>query len=92
MLLWGDVCNHYVASLQKPDWHVVFDMDKDAAVASRKKILGMVAAVPDRRIDLARDVADDPAPLEEDEELVAGADGEDREALEAFRTGAPYPR
>ncbi|MGI9520830.1 MAG: MBL fold metallo-hydrolase [Hyphomicrobiaceae bacterium] len=44
LLLWGDACNHYVASLQKPEWHVVFDMDKAAAVASRKKILDMAAA------------------------------------------------
>jgi len=44
LVLWADVCNHYVASLQKPEWHVVFDMDKDAAIASRKKILGMVTA------------------------------------------------
>lgn len=44
LVLWADACNHYVASLQKPDWHVVFDMDKDAAVAARKKLLGMVAA------------------------------------------------
>ncbi len=44
LLLWGDACNHYVASLQKPEWHVVFDMDKDAAIASRKKILDMAAA------------------------------------------------
>ena len=44
MVLWGDACNHYVASLQKPEWHVIFDMDKAMAVASRKKLLGMVAA------------------------------------------------
>jgi glyoxylase-like metal-dependent hydrolase (beta-lactamase superfamily II) len=44
LVLWADTCNHYVASLQKPDWHVVFDMDKEEAVAARKKILGMVAA------------------------------------------------
>ncbi|MEL6373529.1 MAG: MBL fold metallo-hydrolase [Pseudomonadota bacterium] len=44
LVLWADACNHYVASLQKPEWHVVFDMDKDAAIASRKKILDMVAA------------------------------------------------
>ncbi|MGI9410039.1 MAG: MBL fold metallo-hydrolase, partial [Hyphomicrobiaceae bacterium] len=25
LLLWGDACNHYVASLQKPEWHVIFD-------------------------------------------------------------------
>lgn len=44
ILLWADACNHYVASLQKPEWHVVFDMDKDKAVATRKKILDMAAA------------------------------------------------
>lgn len=44
LVLWADACNHYVASLQKPEWHVIFDMDKAAAIASRKKILGMVAA------------------------------------------------
>ena len=44
LLVLGDVCNHYVMSLQRPDWHVVFDMDKDMAVATRKKVLGMIAA------------------------------------------------
>ena len=44
LVIWADACNHYVASLQKPEWHVIFDMDKTAAIASRKKILGMVAA------------------------------------------------
>ena len=44
ILLWADACNHYVASLQKPEWHVVFDMDKDKAIASRRKLLDMAAA------------------------------------------------
>jgi glyoxylase-like metal-dependent hydrolase (beta-lactamase superfamily II) len=44
LVLFGDISNHYVASMQKPEWHVIFDMDKDKAVESRKKILGMVAA------------------------------------------------
>jgi glyoxylase-like metal-dependent hydrolase (beta-lactamase superfamily II) len=44
LLVLGDVCNHYVMSLQRPDWHVVFDMDKDMAVAARKEVLGMIAA------------------------------------------------
>ena len=44
LIVLGDVCNHYVMSLQRPDWHVSFDMDKDMAVASRKKMLGMIAA------------------------------------------------
>lgn len=42
-LLFADTINHYVASLQKPDWHVVFDMDKEKAVATRKRILDMLA-------------------------------------------------
>ncbi|UUX50337.1 MBL fold metallo-hydrolase [Nisaea acidiphila] len=44
LLAWADTTNHYVASLQRPDWHVRFDMDKEAAAASRKKVLDMVAA------------------------------------------------
>jgi len=44
LVVWADACNHYVASMQKPEWHVIFDMDKAAAIASRKQILGMVAA------------------------------------------------
>jgi glyoxylase-like metal-dependent hydrolase (beta-lactamase superfamily II) len=44
LLVLGDVSNHYVLSLQRPDWHVAFDMDKDMAVASRRKVLGMIAA------------------------------------------------
>ena len=42
-LLFADTTNHYVASLQRPDWHVVFDMDKEKAAASRKRILDMIA-------------------------------------------------
>lgn len=44
LVLIADLCNHYVASLQRPDWHVRFDMDKDKAVAARKRVLGMIAA------------------------------------------------
>ena len=44
LLVLGDVCNHYVMSLQRPDWHVAFDMDKEKAVAARKEVLGMIAA------------------------------------------------
>jgi glyoxylase-like metal-dependent hydrolase (beta-lactamase superfamily II) len=39
----GDFCNHSVLSLQRPDWHVLFDMDKDKAVASRRMMLDMLA-------------------------------------------------
>ena len=44
LLLFADACNHYVVSLQKPDWHVRFDMVKEGAAATRKKLLGMAAA------------------------------------------------
>lgn len=44
LLLIADACNHYVMSLQRPDWHVRFDMDKEGAAATRKKLLGMAAA------------------------------------------------
>lgn len=44
LMLIGDLCNHYVVSLQRPDWHVRFDMDKEKAVAMRKQTLGMIAA------------------------------------------------
>ena len=37
LLLFADACNHYVVSMEKPDWHVRFDMDKEAAAATRKK-------------------------------------------------------
>ncbi len=39
----ADVTNHYVMSLMRPDWHVRFDMDKDAAITTRKRILDMLA-------------------------------------------------
>lgn len=41
LLLWGDVTNHYVVSLQAPEWYGDFDDDKDLAVATRKRILDM---------------------------------------------------
>jgi len=44
LLITADTVNHYVLSLQNPDWEVLFDMDKAAAAATRKKLLGMVAA------------------------------------------------
>ncbi len=44
LMVLGDVCNHYVVSLQRPDWHVRFDMDKEGAVAARKAVLGQIAA------------------------------------------------
>jgi glyoxylase-like metal-dependent hydrolase (beta-lactamase superfamily II) len=44
LVLIADTSNHFVASLQRPEWHVRFDMDKEAAVATRKELLGMIAA------------------------------------------------
>ena len=43
ILLGGDFCNHYVVSMQVPDWHVRFDMDKESAVATRRTLLDMLA-------------------------------------------------
>ncbi len=44
MALTADTANHFVLSLQKPDWEVRFDADKAAAAAARKKVFGMLAA------------------------------------------------
>jgi glyoxylase-like metal-dependent hydrolase (beta-lactamase superfamily II) len=44
LLIVGDLANHYVWSLAHPDWEVRFDMDKAAAAASRRRVLGMLAA------------------------------------------------
>ncbi|RMD92618.1 MAG: MBL fold metallo-hydrolase [Alphaproteobacteria bacterium] len=43
ILLMADTANHYVWSLAYPDWEVRFDMDKAAAAATRRRILGMLA-------------------------------------------------
>jgi glyoxylase-like metal-dependent hydrolase (beta-lactamase superfamily II) len=52
LLLTGDTANHFVASLQKPDWEVAFDMDKGAAVSTRKRMFGMLAAERFRLSDI----------------------------------------
>jgi glyoxylase-like metal-dependent hydrolase (beta-lactamase superfamily II) len=44
LLITADTANHYVASLQRPDWHVQFDMDKEAAAATRVRVFDMLAA------------------------------------------------
>lgn len=43
LVLTADTANHFVLSLQRPDWEVRFDMDKAAAAASRKKVFDMIA-------------------------------------------------
>jgi glyoxylase-like metal-dependent hydrolase (beta-lactamase superfamily II) len=44
LLVWADTCIHYVMSIQRPEWHIDVDDDKDKAVATRKRILDMVAS------------------------------------------------
>lgn len=44
LYLMADLANHYVWSLAYPDWEVRFDMDKEAAAAARRRVLGMLAA------------------------------------------------
>lgn len=43
LLLWHDCVHNEVASLTRPDWHALFDMDKETGVATRKHILDMAA-------------------------------------------------
>jgi len=43
LLIWGDTANHYVVSIQRPDWATGFDDVPDAAIASRKRVLDMAA-------------------------------------------------
>jgi glyoxylase-like metal-dependent hydrolase (beta-lactamase superfamily II) len=44
VLLWGDTCLHYVCGVQRPDWTIGFDDDPQKAIATRKRILAMIAA------------------------------------------------
>lgn len=44
MALCADFANHYVWSLAHPDWEVKFDMDKEAAAATRRSLLDMLSA------------------------------------------------
>ncbi|MEQ9261447.1 MAG: MBL fold metallo-hydrolase [Roseovarius sp.] len=43
LVIAGDFANHYVWSLANPDWHVSFDMDKEMATETRKRMLDMMA-------------------------------------------------
>ncbi len=40
---WGDCAHHQVASLARPDWHCVFDVDTEQGAATRKRVYDMVA-------------------------------------------------
>src|SRR3984893_2793971 len=44
LLIWADTCIHYVVAVQRPEWHIDVDDDKEKAVATRKRILDMVAS------------------------------------------------
>ncbi len=43
ILNWADTCNHYVVAIQRPDLQLDVDDEKEKAVATRKRILDMVA-------------------------------------------------
>jgi len=43
LVITADTANHYVASLQRPDWEVAFDTDKAMGAATRKKVFDMIA-------------------------------------------------
>ena len=43
LLFWGDCAHHEVASLAHPEWHALFDMDKERGVATRRRIYEMAA-------------------------------------------------
>jgi glyoxylase-like metal-dependent hydrolase (beta-lactamase superfamily II) len=44
LVVTADTANHFVMSLGRPDWHVAFDMDKEQATASRKRVFDLIAA------------------------------------------------
>ncbi|MGD9865256.1 MAG: MBL fold metallo-hydrolase, partial [Pseudodonghicola sp.] len=44
LVLTADLANHYVWCFAHPEWQVSFDMDKEAATAARRRVLGMLAA------------------------------------------------
>ncbi|MBP1850515.1 MBL fold metallo-hydrolase [Rhizobium halophytocola] len=43
LILTADTANHFVLSLQRPDWEVRFDMDKKVAAETRKRVFDMIA-------------------------------------------------
>ena len=42
-MITADTCTQYVMAVQRPEWYFAMDDDKDKAVATRKRILDMVA-------------------------------------------------
>jgi glyoxylase-like metal-dependent hydrolase (beta-lactamase superfamily II) len=43
LFAWVDCAHHAVISLQHPEWHLRFDMDKEKGVAVRKRFYDMAA-------------------------------------------------
>ncbi|MEM7507352.1 MAG: MBL fold metallo-hydrolase [Pseudomonadota bacterium] len=43
LMVLGDAVNHAYAGFEHPDWHFGFDMDRDQAVATRRRLLDMAA-------------------------------------------------
>lgn len=43
LLWWGDCAHHQVASLAQPDWHCVFDVDKQQGAATRRRTFDMAS-------------------------------------------------
>jgi glyoxylase-like metal-dependent hydrolase (beta-lactamase superfamily II) len=43
LVFWGDCAHHHVASLARPDWHCVFDVDKEQGAATRARMFDKVA-------------------------------------------------
>ena len=43
MMITADTANHFVLSLQRPEWEVRFDMDKANAASARKAVFDMLA-------------------------------------------------
>ena len=41
-LIFADTTNHYAVSLARPNWHCIFDMDAEATVSTRKRILDKI--------------------------------------------------
>jgi len=43
LMVTADTCTQYVMAVQRPEWHFEMDDDKDKAVATRQRILDMLA-------------------------------------------------
>jgi glyoxylase-like metal-dependent hydrolase (beta-lactamase superfamily II) len=43
LIVWSDTTNHPALFVRNPSWHVVFDMDAEAAETTRRRMLDMVA-------------------------------------------------